>query len=830
MLLASATDRVLRHSRSFLPERHVAAYSSNNVSTMSSTLSPGGLLLSPVQEPGSHPVARSQDSIDLAMEVTLRRLINKALQSKGKGPFHHLSGLPGVASWEDESPRVPHGFPTPPLSPDSPAAPVGLRMRPMSKDLGADEREYSEGDAIRVDSIDIANSYRRGGGGGRHMATKGSAPSPSSAAMGQNCYAKPVDGVVVEEQAEETSRWRFLNGPLRRTSLSVSLPTEDEDELAAVAAASPAVMGRAPVPPAAGAQDVARWQADGGGSHGLGVANRRESSRQQTSGPASGFEVGECVLVRCNKSKWQQAVVRKETGDGVRLWVVPAQTAVDVPLELVPTHLARPPPAGKRHDSAPQQQEQQPQPPPQGFVKRQMHAVRHAHLAHRQLYEKVEVTASCSACGHAVLAGDSLVSWAGSRTTHLGCAARGPSPTTTPGATTLSPRYSSRASSPITHVLDPHPWGYESDAEAGGDPASQAASPAARIRESFAHQRVCSDELTVAVDPMPGPSLRPCVATSAATHLGPIGPFHVATTLGAARAAAADVADAEEQWAGGGGDASKELEEGSSVRPGGASHSLLGSFPALSVDDYLALAGMDPQVVGGIALSRKHCQVAAGGAAPAAAAVPGGAGGSSPGGGGGGCAHAARIGGSPAEASWSEMHERLGTFRKLQVAPREAATWQHPPEGPRSQGLFSPGGRGVEGSRVAGGWGAAARRVPAAELWELPAGSQSSMGGDGGTRPCPEDGRSAAVVSGGALQASPPGGRSDSWQSTAAPNRWWTLPLGGTAALGAPGGGMVDVCTSGDGGGRGIYPPLLQSLGAPHGEWITVRRAKLEVM
>ena len=102
----------------------------------------------------------------------------------------------------------------------------------------------------------------------------------------------------------------------------------------------------------------------------------------------SSYRIGEGIVVRCNQHKWLFGVIQKMSARGVHVWVAEAQLMVNVPLELVQTHLLKmsmfseltslpqrePSLAVTTVDEA-------------GCGKILVQCVRPAHLSHRQLYQ-----------------------------------------------------------------------------------------------------------------------------------------------------------------------------------------------------------------------------------------------------------------------------------------------------------------------------------------------------------------------------------------------------------------------------------------------------------
>lgn len=102
--------------------------------------------------------------------------------------------------------------------------------------------------------------------------------------------------------------------------------------------------------------------------------------------------------MRCNQHKWLFGVVKRLSAQGVRIWVADAQLMVNVPLELLQTHLLK---MSVFSDLA-----SLPQAEPMltvatvddlGCGKVLVHSVRPAHLSHRQLYQilKCYICAIC---------------------------------------------------------------------------------------------------------------------------------------------------------------------------------------------------------------------------------------------------------------------------------------------------------------------------------------------------------------------------------------------------------------------------------------------------
>nr|PNR60010.1 hypothetical protein PHYPA_002802 [Physcomitrium patens] len=163
-------------------------------------------------------------------------------------------------------------------------------------------------------------------------------------------------------------------------------------------------------------------------SHGFGDCNAECSNNRNfcNRSPASPFfSSGENVLVRCNQTKWlvgQQldpprlrkyaieinsylctrsacifaywflnlcyVPVRRTSSTNIKVWIGAADTLVNVPVELLPTHLARldcPTPSSSPRDS-PSAAESE--------IKARVQCVRPAHLSHRHLYQRISPAGS----------------------------------------------------------------------------------------------------------------------------------------------------------------------------------------------------------------------------------------------------------------------------------------------------------------------------------------------------------------------------------------------------------------------------------------------------
>ncbi len=51
--------------------------------------------------------------------------------------------------------------------------------------------------------------------------------------------------------------------------------------------------------------------------------------------------MGEAVVVRCNQHKWLFGTIKRLSARGVRVWVADARLMVNVPMELLQTHLLK---------------------------------------------------------------------------------------------------------------------------------------------------------------------------------------------------------------------------------------------------------------------------------------------------------------------------------------------------------------------------------------------------------------------------------------------------------------------------------------------------------
>jgi hypothetical protein len=137
--------------------------------------------------------------------------------------------------------------------------------------------------------------------------------------------------------------------------------------------------------------------------HGFGDCNiecNRNSSSRDSSNSINGnknlenkielspsLNQGDNVLVRCNKSKWLPGQVKRISNSSIKVWIGVAETLVDVPVELFPTHLARVECAtmcsspGECYTTRLYHTQQQ--------IKTQVQCVRPAHLSHRHLFQVI---------------------------------------------------------------------------------------------------------------------------------------------------------------------------------------------------------------------------------------------------------------------------------------------------------------------------------------------------------------------------------------------------------------------------------------------------------
>lgn len=125
--------------------------------------------------------------------------------------------------------------------------------------------------------------------------------------------------------------------------------------------------------------------------------------RNATWRPEEALE-GESVVVRCSRGRWHLAEIVRIGQESVRLWVPAVSGHVDVPIHLAGSNVAYEAPFGGMYGSAvhsvqkvqkaPKSREGRGTSP--GYVKAPVHAVRPAHLAHRQLYKQVAVEISPS--------------------------------------------------------------------------------------------------------------------------------------------------------------------------------------------------------------------------------------------------------------------------------------------------------------------------------------------------------------------------------------------------------------------------------------------------
>eukprot|EP00850_Spirogloea_muscicola_P010988 SM000066S20463 [mRNA] locus=s66:542337:545047:+ [translate_table: standard] len=144
------------------------------------------------------------------------------------------------------------------------------------------------------------------------------------------------------------------------------------------------------------------------------------------------FAVGEVVAVRCNRSKWHDAEVTRVSEEGVRLWVAAANAIVNVPVQLISSHLSK-----ARHATA--TAKAQPAAGAAGMgrsaapspsipihhldrvVRSPVHAIRPAHLSHRQLYRQVPTDDGCQECGSPLRRSSAAMSWECGHRCHFAC-------------------------------------------------------------------------------------------------------------------------------------------------------------------------------------------------------------------------------------------------------------------------------------------------------------------------------------------------------------------------------------------------------------------------
>eukprot|EP00850_Spirogloea_muscicola_P008756 SM000047S16895 [mRNA] locus=s47:650676:653238:+ [translate_table: standard] len=146
------------------------------------------------------------------------------------------------------------------------------------------------------------------------------------------------------------------------------------------------------------------------------------------------FAVGEVVAVRCNRSKWHDAEVTRVSEEGVRLWVAAANAIVNVPVQLISSHLSK-----ARHAATAAAAEAAPAAEAAGMgrsatpspsipihhldrvVRSPVHAVRPAHLSHRQLYRQVPTDDGCQECGSPLRRSSAAMSWECGHRCHFAC-------------------------------------------------------------------------------------------------------------------------------------------------------------------------------------------------------------------------------------------------------------------------------------------------------------------------------------------------------------------------------------------------------------------------
>eukprot|EP00897_Mesotaenium_endlicherianum_P000683 jgi/Mesen1/10615/ME000887S10132 len=141
----------------------------------------------------------------------------------------------------------------------------------------------------------------------------------------------------------------------------------------------------------------------------------------------SEYRVNEKVLVKCSRTSWNPAQIVRICDDGVRLWVVSSGASVDVPVPLVQSHMRKQVevPAshatggGKASKKAGALARLEPAAP--SYVRSPVHAVRQAHLSHRQLYQQVAMVGTCGLCVQPMPKGVALVGWVCGHRTHFGC-------------------------------------------------------------------------------------------------------------------------------------------------------------------------------------------------------------------------------------------------------------------------------------------------------------------------------------------------------------------------------------------------------------------------
>ncbi|EFJ32668.1 hypothetical protein SELMODRAFT_407694 [Selaginella moellendorffii] len=154
------------------------------------------------------------------------------------------------------------------------------------------------------------------------------------------------------------------------------------------------------------------------------------------------YAKGEMVAVRCNRHKWLLGEVRRLSTRGVRVWVREAGLLVNVPKQLLATHLHKmatsmdqqgfihyslPPGDANASILAAEAMESSPSGAPRFLVQ----CVRPAHLSHRQLFlapqgSPAATTAAganaCAICGHDVIVEDEAVApWDCNHSCHIDC-------------------------------------------------------------------------------------------------------------------------------------------------------------------------------------------------------------------------------------------------------------------------------------------------------------------------------------------------------------------------------------------------------------------------
>eukprot|EP00897_Mesotaenium_endlicherianum_P010103 jgi/Mesen1/9120/ME000058S08613 len=161
----------------------------------------------------------------------------------------------------------------------------------------------------------------------------------------------------------------------------------------------------------------------------------------------SGFTSGKQVLVRCNKIKWHKGDIVRVSDEGVRVWVPAVGHTVDVPVQVVQSHLFKLEPVkstpsvdsstwspgssqgSSRHSNSPANDEAEadqlqlvPEPQMPQYLKSPVHTVRPSHLSHRLLFQQVPVAGECCICDQPMRKKGSRSTWQCGHSSHFDCA------------------------------------------------------------------------------------------------------------------------------------------------------------------------------------------------------------------------------------------------------------------------------------------------------------------------------------------------------------------------------------------------------------------------